>query len=246
MANKQHKTHKILRYLEIFAKIYLVILLSTGIVVTVLTLIRMHDINKLINNLLKNEVTQEAEYFSVQDVYEAPEDFIGTYKLICGYFCKEFATDTGIAWISDKKEGSKDSEQFIIRLERDKPFDYTPKAIAVFGKIELTEDKAIIIKDGSLYAYGGPDKEMLKHNDLIDADVFNVVMSALKYDETHTQDEALNILRLIAQQYEDSDLEQLISDIALLEADKLSLSQEDFETKAEKLWNSFRAQLLDR
>lgn len=237
---------------NILHKTLFCILISIGLIVTtgcIFMIIIRADANKIekqLNNSLENEGSQEIEYISVEDIYAAPEKYIDTYSLVCGYFCKEFATDTGIAWLSDKKEASKDTEKYIIRLEQDEPFDYTPKAIAVYGKITFTEDKALVIKDGSFYLYGGTDVSMLKHNDLIDANIFDVVITSLTYDNNTDYCEQLETLQTIALQYEDTDLSKLLAEIMNLADSKTSLSQEDFEAKAEPLWNDIRAQLLDR
>ena len=198
-----------------------------------------------INSSLKNE-QQEVEYITLEKIYENPTEYVDTYQVICCYLCTEFASNTGIAWLSNLKEQSKDDAEYIIRLERDEVIDYTPKAIAVYGKIEYTDEKALIIKNPDFYAYGGTDVSMLKHNALIDEDIVSIVMTALRYEDTTDVTDDLMTLQAIACLYEDEDLELKLTDISKLSVQKQTLSQTEFETKAEQLWNEFRAQLLDR
>lgn len=193
----------------------------------------------------KNNVSVMTEYHTIAEVYENPDKFIGQYSLFCGYFCNEFATDRGVAWLSDQKEMSKDDAEHIIRLERSEVFEYTPKAIAVYGKLERVNN-ALVIEDGDFYLYGGTDKEMLKHNMLIECDVVNVVMTALRYEDKTDVSEGLRTLQAVACEFEDEDLEALLLSIETHSKSKETLSQDEFETKAEELWNTFRTQLLDR
>lgn len=208
--------------------------------------LQVQTVNEKLPNTSEETEQQEVEYITLKQIYDNPDEYINTYRLVCGYFCTEFATNTGIAWLSDGKELSKEDAQYIIRLERDEVIDYTPKAIAVYGKIEYTDENALIIKDPEFYAYAGLDTEMIKHNALIDSDVVDTVMTALRYDDTEDVSEALTVLQATACYYEDEDLEALLIDISELAEQKTSLSQTDFEAKAEQMWNDFRTQLLDR
>ena len=247
MSNKKDKQPK---NKNILLNVITIILRAVGLaalLMMILVGIDIHAVDKHIVNLPENEKTDELIYYTVQDVYEKPEEFIGTYKLIGGYFCKEFATNTGLAWLTTTKETSKDDAKFLIRLEQENEIDYTPKAIAVYGKVELADDgTSLVIKDGQFYLYGGTDKEMLKYNVLIDADIVKVVMTALKFDDNTDITEDIRLLESIACEYEDEDLENILTTIENLASQKESLSQEQFEAEAEQLWNNFRAQLLDR
>lgn len=244
MSKENHKTSGKLNKLSYILLITVVgcILISIAMIVTVVH--NMNNINNMLNNASEKEQQVEPVYYTVEDVYNNPE-FVGTYKLVCGYFCKEFATDTGIAWLSTEKEMSKDEAKYLIRLEQDEPIDYTPKAIAVYGKLEIV-DEALIIKDGQFYLYGGTDQEMLKHNALIELNIIDTVMTALRFEDTTDVSADIAILQSTACDYGDEDLEKLLIDIQLLAEQKSSLSQTDFETKAEQMWDDFRTQLLDR
>ncbi len=222
----------------------LVVVLVALVTICGIVITKMNEIDNHINTNVENENLKEPTYYTIDDVYENP-DIVGTYQLVCGYFCKEFAEDTGIDWIAGEKEKSKDEVDRLIRLERDEPIDYTPKAIAVYGKLEII-DEALVIKDGQFYLYGGTDKEMLKHNALIELGIIDTVMVALRYEDTTDIGAELAILQSTACDYEDEDLEKLLIDIQLLAEQKETLSQTDFETKAEQLWDNFRTQLLDR
>lgn len=221
-------------------------LLATTGCVTMIVATRQSNLLKAeLDTAAKGAVNALTEYHTITEVYQDPDKFIGQYVLLSGYFCSEFATDKGVAWLSDQKEMSKEDAAHIIRLERSEPFDYTPKAIAVYGKL-LWTDNALVIRDGDFYLYGGTDKEMLKHNALIEFDVVNVVMTALRYDDNTDVSEELTLLKGIACEYEDEQLESLFILIDAHAKTKSVTTREEFETKAEELWNTFRNQLLDR
>lgn len=236
------RTNKLLTALLIFTSTILV----TSLAITIFISVSVYKLNSQIDNTSLEDKPLEVEYLTVSEIYENQEKYINTYCIIGGYFCKEFGTNIGLAWLTDKKESSKDTVERLIRLEQAEPIEYTPKAIAVYGKLELTNDKSLVIKNGDFYLYGGTDNEMLKHNALLSADIVTTVTTALLYDNAENLHDKFEELKLLSCTYNDEILEEILADIDELHQNKSNLNQEEFELEAEQLWNSFRAQLLNK
>lgn len=230
------------------------ILISVLNLIILLIIISIHiDIKRVTamiqtdNENIETKSTIDNTYYTVKEAVTNSKEFIGQKRLISGYMCTELATNTGLAWITDTKETSKDNAGYLIRLESSDIIEYTSKAIVVYGTLKISEnDNALYIDDGQIYNYTGTDKSMLEHNELIDNNIIDVVVNALQYDNTLEITSNLLSLAEIACKYEDETLELILTHIYELVVNKQNINQEQFEIEAEQLWNNFTSQFLGR
>lgn len=201
---------------------------------------------------VEESATTAVEYNEIHTIIDNPSEYVGKAIVVCGYLCKEMGKDTGLAWLSEKPERSKDEVgTYLIRLENSDPFDYTAEAIAVQGTLHnIQEDDgtySLVLTESKFYKYDGQNKEMLLHNEVVRADVINAVAIALLYENTETDVcDILDEIQQIANKYSHVELENTICSIDELSHKKQSLSQEEFENQAEQLWDQFINILLDK
>ena len=196
-------------------------------------------------NISEEIGTSKIQEYSVSEILANPELYNNKRILVYGYLCNETADNTGLAWLTDEKMMKRDECKHIIRVEGEKPFEYSYLALYAYGTLKYNkEERSISLTDSELYKYNGDNKQLLKNNALIDADILNVVTTAVRYNDTTNVSEELQTIINIVCAYEDESFEDTIMKIKDLAEKKQSISKTDFETEAEQLWDLFIAQFL--
>lgn len=189
--------------------------------------------------------TQTNIYHSVEEVQDSAEEFNGQDVYIYGYLCNEIGiiqdTNSTIAWITDIKLASKDEVNNIIRIESTEELGYTPKAIIAFGTFNIdTTTNSLVLSNAKLYNYTGNNLDMIEHNTLIDNNLIETILDALMYAYTEDVTAELNVLIDIACNYSDEQLEETLMKIRELATKKQSLSETEFNERAEE----YRAEFI--
>lgn len=192
------------------------------------------------------ENTEEPEklIYTVAQIYENKDKFIGQQVNISGYMCTLSATNMGIAWLSDIKEGNVEKINNKIRMERETVLPYTPKAIIIQGILE--DEDGLVIKDIKVSNYTGNNMKMLMHNELVDMSIVDVTMNALRYDYKTSVATDIDRLIEITDRYEEKELSECLIAIKKLASYKNKMQETEYEEQAEQLWNELTACLLNR
>lgn len=227
------------------------IVLSVTIAALALTIATYINYKQTISDIdftEKVEANTESEIHTVEEIIANSDKYLGTEVKVEGYMCVEVSEETGLAWICSKKETSQ-ADALSIRLENTESFGYSPKALLATGTLVKHSDGnsyGLCLENAKLYSYAGQDTAKQEYNDLIDANIVQIISHALMYEDDTDVNDKLSEIVEIACKYGDEDFEATMISIQSLASSKSTLDQETFETKAEQLWNEAMYQLLDR
>lgn len=250
MTNRHKNSSKTLGFIDI--SIFACTLILCMIIISdLLTVINYNRINDSIITDTKTDTSSQIIYREIPEILNNVSKYVDQTVVVCGYLCTEMGTQSGIAWLTDKPERLRsETNNVLIRLENDEPFEYTAEAIAVQGTLKTVQEEdnsySLVLINSNFYKYDGENQDFLLHNDLITNDVVNTIAIAVSYDNHIDIEQNLIKLQQIATLYKNEELLKLLKDIDELVHEKSLLNQNDFEEKAEKLWDKFIVLLLNR